>query len=54
MVSHNLSVVASLCERTTVLESGHIVEQGETGQVMGAPAHPYTRRLVDSVPRLPA
>jgi ABC-type microcin C transport system duplicated ATPase subunit YejF len=53
MVSHDLSVVASLCERTAVLESGHIVEQGETGQVLGAPAHPYTRRLVDSVPRLP-
>ncbi|MFE7792945.1 MULTISPECIES: ABC transporter ATP-binding protein [unclassified Streptomyces] len=54
MVSHDLSVVASLCERTAVLERGHIVEQGETGQVLGAPAHPYTRRLVESVPRLPA
>ncbi|MFF1842408.1 ABC transporter ATP-binding protein [Streptomyces sp. NBC_01717] len=54
MVSHDLSVVASLCERTAVLERGHIVEHGETGQVLGAPAHPYTRRLVESVPRLPA
>ncbi|MFE7357247.1 ABC transporter ATP-binding protein [Streptomyces sp. NPDC057543] len=54
MVSHDLSVVASLCERTAVLESGHIVEQGRTAQVLGAPAHPYTRRLVESVPRLPA
>ncbi|MFF2409751.1 ABC transporter ATP-binding protein [Streptomyces sp. NPDC058092] len=54
MVSHDLSVVASLCERTAVLENGHIVEQGETAQVLGAPAHPYTRRLVESVPRLPA
>ncbi|MEU9622978.1 MULTISPECIES: ABC transporter ATP-binding protein [unclassified Streptomyces] len=54
MVSHDLSVVASLCERTAVLENGRIVEQGETAQVLGSPAHPYTRRLVESVPRLPA
>ncbi|WP_335933071.1 ABC transporter ATP-binding protein [Streptomyces sp. PTD5-9] len=53
MVSHDLSVVASLCERTAVLERGRLVEQGETAQVLGAPAHPYTRRLVESVPRLP-
>ncbi|MGW1027681.1 ABC transporter ATP-binding protein [Streptomyces sp. NPDC002577] len=54
MVSHDLSVVASLCEHTAVLESGRIVEQGDTAQVLGAPVHPYTRRLVESVPRLPA
>lgn len=53
MVSHDLSVVASLCERTAVLERGRIVEQGDTAQVLGTPAHPYTRRLVESVPRLP-
>ncbi|MFJ6573841.1 ABC transporter ATP-binding protein [Streptomyces sp. NPDC091292] len=54
MVSHDLSVVASLCERTAVLERGRIVEHGDTAQVLGAPGHPYTRRLVESVPRLPA
>ncbi|WP_335981919.1 ABC transporter ATP-binding protein [Streptomyces sp. CA2R106] len=54
MVSHDLSVVASLCEHTVVLERGRVVEQGDTGQVLGDPAHPYTRRLLDSVPRLPA
>ncbi|MFJ3824543.1 ABC transporter ATP-binding protein [Streptomyces nodosus] len=54
MVSHDLSVVASLCERTAVLERGHVVEQGTTTQVLGDPGHPYTRRLIDSVPRLPA
>ncbi|MGW4031575.1 ABC transporter ATP-binding protein [Streptomyces sp. NPDC004838] len=53
MVSHDLSVVASLCERTAVLERGRIVEDGDTAQVLGAPAHPYTARLVESVPRLP-
>ncbi len=53
MVSHDLSVVASLCERTAVLERGRVVEQGATSQVLGEPGHPYTRRLIESVPRLP-
>ncbi|WP_329025590.1 ABC transporter ATP-binding protein [Streptomyces sp. NBC_00690] len=54
MVSHDLSVVASLCERTAVLEDGRIVEQGATVDVLVTPRHPYTARLVASVPRLPA
>ncbi|MEV0850464.1 ABC transporter ATP-binding protein [Streptomyces sp. NPDC049954] len=54
MVSHDLSVVATLCERTAVLERGRLVEQGDTRDVLGAPSHPYTRKLLSSVPRLPA
>ncbi|MEV7866227.1 ATP-binding cassette domain-containing protein [Streptomyces sp. NPDC088124] len=54
MVSHDLSVVAALCERTAVLEHGRVVEQGDTASVLGSPAHPYSRRLIASVPRLPA
>ncbi|WP_372349418.1 ABC transporter ATP-binding protein [Streptomyces sp. KL116D] len=54
MVSHDLSVVAALCERTAVLDRGRVVESGPTPKVLGAPAHPYTRRLLSSVPRLPA
>ncbi|SHM60043.1 ABC transporter ATP-binding protein [Cryptosporangium aurantiacum] len=53
MVSHDLAVVATLCAHTAVLERGRIVEQGETASVLGAPSHPYTRRLVSAVPRLP-
>ncbi|ETK35102.1 ABC transporter ATP-binding protein [Microbispora sp. ATCC PTA-5024] len=53
MVSHDLAVVAALCQEVAVLERGRIVESGETAQVLGSPRHPYTRRLVDSVPRLP-
>jgi ABC-type glutathione transport system ATPase component len=53
MVSHDLAVVASLCQHTAVLERGRIVEQGDTAAVLGAPSHPYTRRLIASVPRLP-
>ncbi|GIM96519.1 ABC transporter ATP-binding protein [Paractinoplanes toevensis] len=54
LVSHDLGVVAELCEHTAVLEHGRLVEQGPTSQVLGAPSHPYTRRLLESVPRLPA
>jgi ABC-type glutathione transport system ATPase component len=54
MVSHDLGVVASLCQHTAVLERGRIVEQGDTAAVLGSPRHPYTRRLIASVPRLPA
>ncbi|WP_440102964.1 ABC transporter ATP-binding protein [Streptosporangium sp. H16] len=42
-----------LCDHTAVLERGRIVEQGDTATVLGSPSHPYTRRLIDSVPRLP-
>ena len=53
MVSHDLSVVASLCDDTVVLQGGRVVEQGPTRQVLGHPAEEYTRRLLASVPRLP-
>ncbi|MFF2052729.1 ABC transporter ATP-binding protein [Leifsonia sp. NPDC058194] len=54
MVSHDLSVVASLCADTVVLRGGRIVEQGPTREVLRSPADPYTQRLLASVPRLPA
>ncbi|WP_158862843.1 ABC transporter ATP-binding protein [Leifsonia sp. AG29] len=54
MVSHDLSVVASLCAQTVVLQGGRVVEQGETAAVLGSPSDAYTQRLIASVPRLPA
>ncbi|MGO4299250.1 ABC transporter ATP-binding protein [Leifsonia sp. RAF41] len=54
MVSHDLGVVASLCAQTVVLQGGRVVEQGATREVLGSPSDPYTRRLLASVPRLPA
>jgi len=53
MVSHDIGVVAELCEQTIVLERGSIVERGATSDVLGAPRHPYTRKLMSAVPRLP-
>ena len=53
-VSHDLGVVAALCERILILEKGRVVETGDTRQVLTAPQHPYTRKLLASVPRMPA
>jgi peptide/nickel transport system ATP-binding protein len=51
-ISHDLAVVAELCDRVAVMRQGAIVEQGPASQVLSAPAHPYTAELLDSVPRL--
>lgn len=53
MVSHDLTAIASACDRTVVLQHGRVVEQGSTASVLHSPQDPYTRALVDAVPRLP-
>jgi peptide/nickel transport system ATP-binding protein len=49
-ITHDLSVVAGLADRIAVMYAGRIVEQGSCADVLGAPAHPYTQGLLDSVP----
>ena len=51
-ISHDLGVVRHLCERVAIMYLGRIVETGPSAQVYEAPRHPYTRALLDSVPRL--
>jgi peptide/nickel transport system ATP-binding protein len=51
-VSHDIAVVAALCEHIIILEKGVIVEQGKTAEVLANPQHAYTQRLLASVPRL--
>jgi peptide/nickel transport system ATP-binding protein len=53
-ITHDLGVVATIAERTLVLESGSICEQGATRELLESPAHPYTRRLLDAAPSLSA
>ncbi|WP_410007840.1 dipeptide ABC transporter ATP-binding protein [Planotetraspora sp. A-T 1434] len=51
LISHNLGLVARICDRVTILYSGRVVEQGTATEVLHAPKHPYTRALVASIPR---
>jgi ABC-type glutathione transport system ATPase component len=51
-ISHNLGVVHEICEEISVIYQGEIVEAGPTRAVFANPAHAYTRRLIESVPRL--
>lgn len=49
-ISHDLSVVAALADEIAVMYAGRLVEQGEVGEVLDRPLHPYTKGLIDSVP----
>ncbi|GAA1012254.1 dipeptide/oligopeptide/nickel ABC transporter ATP-binding protein [Acrocarpospora pleiomorpha] len=51
VVSHDLAVVARLADTVAVMYAGRIVEQGPLSTVINSPAHPYTRGLLDAVPR---
>lgn len=53
VVSHDIALVAMLCERLLVIEKGRIVEQGAMGDILARPVHPYTQKLLASTPRMP-
>ncbi|GAB3634065.1 hypothetical protein GCM10027421_34180 [Microbacterium shaanxiense] len=50
VISHDIGSLAAMSDRLVVLNRGRIVEDGPTRQVVAHPEHPYTRRLIDSVP----
>jgi peptide/nickel transport system ATP-binding protein len=52
IISHDLSVVAGLADRIAVMYAGELVEIGPTEQVFAHPRHPYTRALLECIPRL--
>jgi oligopeptide/dipeptide ABC transporter ATP-binding protein len=51
-ITHNLGIVAKMCDQVAVMYAGRIVESGPVGRIFNAPAHPYTEALLSSIPRL--
>jgi peptide/nickel transport system ATP-binding protein len=52
LISHDLGVIADTCERVVVMYAGRVVEDGDVRAIFRTPAHPYTRALLKSIPRL--
>ena len=52
MITHDLGVVASMCEKIAVMYAGHIVEYGTTDEIFYSPSHEYTKGLINSIPKL--
>lgn len=53
-ITHNLGVVADICDKVSVMYAGKIVEQGPVDDIFYSPAHPYTMGLLRSMPRVDA
>ena len=51
-ITHDLGIVAQMADRVAIMYAGRIVESGPVGEMFRHPAHPYTRALLDAVPRL--
>ena len=53
-ITHDLGVVARMCDRVAVMYAGRIVEQGGVAEIFDNPSHPYTQALLGSIPRMDA
>ncbi|MBJ7600520.1 MAG: peptide ABC transporter ATP-binding protein [Candidatus Nephthysia bennettiae] len=54
LITHDLGVVAEVCDRMAVMYAGRVMEQGPVSEVFAKPAHPYTETLLRSTPRVDA
>jgi peptide/nickel transport system ATP-binding protein len=52
LITHDLGVVAGMCDRVVVMKEGEVVETGTTSEIFHSPQHPYTVRLLQALPRL--
>lgn len=52
MITHDLGVVAGMCDRVVVMKDGEIVESGTVEEIFAQPRHPYTLKLLNALPRL--
>ena len=53
LVTHDLGVVANMAEKVVVMHKGSVMEAGDAVPILEAPAHPYTRALINAAPRIP-
>ena len=51
-ITHNLGIVAKMCDKIAVMYAGRVVESGPVSRIFNAPSHPYTRALLNSIPRM--
>src|SRR6266852_9630524 len=51
-ITHNLGIVAKMCDQLAVMYAGRVVEAGPVSRIFNAPAHPYTAALLSSIPRM--
>lgn len=54
LITHNFGIISDIADRVAVMFRGQIVEHGETRAVLHNPQHPYTRALIECIPRLGA
>ena len=52
LITHNFGIVANFADRVLVMLDGRLVEQGPVKQILKSPQHPYTKALLDCIPRL--
>lgn len=52
LITHDLGVVASLCSRIVVMYAGMVMEEGSTREIFYSPKHPYTKALLNSIPKV--
>ena len=51
-ITHNLGIVAKMCDQLVVMYAGRVVESGPVSRIFNAPVHPYTQALLNSIPRM--
>ena len=52
LITHDLSIVAQVAAKTAVMQEGKIVEYGDTDLIYRKPSHPYTKKLIDCIPKM--
>ncbi len=52
LITHNLGIIAEMCDRIGVMYAGYIVEMGSSERIFESPDHPYTRGLMKAIPRI--